>query len=129
MIDSGVIFAIIRDNKVLMQQRDEHCSRFPFMWCIPGGGCEENETYEEALIREVKEEYNIDIKSHQYTFIMDYRDQGDPLRVYVCKIDEDQEPELREGLDMRWMTFDEITKLKLGFDQAGILPVLRPYLL
>lgn len=127
MRNTGVIFALIRDNKILMQQRDENCKKFPLMWCIPGGGCEEGENYERALLREVKEEYGIDLKLDQCTHLMNYNTADN--RVYVCKITDSQEPKLNEGLSMKWMTIDEVEKLHLGFHQEGIIPNLRKILL
>lgn len=123
MQKTGVIFALIRDNKVLMQQRDENCKRFPLMWCLPGGGSEEGESYETTLLREIKEEYDLDLKLEQCTQIMDYNGGAD--KVYLCIVNSDQEPEPREGLAMKWMTIDEIEKLELGFHQDGIIPILK----
>ena len=125
MTEPGVVFALIRDNKILMQQRDGNCKRFPFMWCLPGGGNEKDESYEATLLREVKEEYNIDLQLSQCDHSMDYKDENDPLRVYVCRINPDQKPELGEGMAMKWMTIDEIEKLELGFHQEGIIPFLK----
>lgn len=124
MKETGVIFALIRDNKILMQQRDENCKKFPLMWCLPGGVKEEyDNTYEDTLLREVKEEYDVDLILEQCTHLMDYNNGAD--KVYVCKVNSDQEPKLREGLDMKWMTIGEIEKLELGFHQEGIIPILK----
>lgn len=123
MRETGVIFALIRDKKILMQQRDEHCPKFPLMWCLPGGGSEEGESREETLLREVKEEYDIDLELSQCTHFMDYNDGAD--NVYICKINSNQEPRLGEGKAMKWMTIEEIEQLDLGFHQAGIIPVLK----
>ncbi|HEY0908464.1 MAG TPA: NUDIX domain-containing protein [Candidatus Paceibacterota bacterium] len=125
MEETGVVFALIRDNKVLMQQRDGNCARFPFMWCLPGGGSEKGESYEATLLREVKEEYDIDLKPDQCFYLMDYSDGPYPLKVYLCKIAAGQDPKLQEGLAMSWMTIGEIEKIKLGFHQEGIIPALR----
>ena len=35
-------------------------------YAIPGGGKEENETIEECVIREIKEEFNLDIEVKEY---------------------------------------------------------------
>ncbi len=124
MKETGVIFALTRDNKILMQQRDGNCKKFPFMWCIPGGAKEEvDNTHEDTLLREIKEEYDLDIKSEQCTYFMDYHGGAD--KVYMCKVNLVQEPKLREGLEMKWMTIEEIEKLKLGFNQEGIIEVLK----
>ncbi|MES2224052.1 MAG: NUDIX domain-containing protein [Patescibacteria group bacterium] len=123
MQKTGVIFALVRDKKILMQQRDGNCKRFPFMWCLPGGETEEGEDYETTLLREIKEEYDLNLKLDQCNYLMDYNDGAD--KVYVCKINSTQEPKLNEGLAMQWMTIDEIEKLELGFHQKGIIPVLK----
>ena len=54
------IALINNENKILLSKRPEkkHLSGF---WEFPGGKVEDGETPEKALIREVKEELNIDI--------------------------------------------------------------------
>ena len=54
------IALINNENEILLSKRPEkkHLSGF---WEFPGGKVEEGETPEKALIREVKEELNIDI--------------------------------------------------------------------
>lgn len=124
MHKTGVIFAIVRDKKILMQQRDGNCKRFPFMWCLPGGAKEESDkTYEDTLLREIKEEYGLDMKLEQCNYFMEYNEGAD--KVYLCRINQQQEPILKEGFDMRWMNIEEIEKLKLGFNQEKIIEVLK----
>ncbi|MFA6338855.1 MAG: NUDIX domain-containing protein [Candidatus Paceibacterota bacterium] len=123
MKETGVMFCIVRNNKILMQQRDGNCKRFPYMWCLPGGTREENESYEVTLLREIKEEYDLDIKNEDCEYLMDYHDGA--TKVYICKISEKQEPHLKEGMAMKWMTIAEIEKLHLGFDQNKIIPFLK----
>lgn len=45
-----------------------------YIWSPPGGGVEFKESAEEALIREFKEEVNLDIKVVQFLFVNEYRD-------------------------------------------------------
>ncbi len=52
---------IIKDNKILVTQRSEKMN-LPLKWEFPGGKIEENETAEECILREIKEELNIEIK-------------------------------------------------------------------
>ena len=57
-----VAAAIIRkDNKILICQRGAGGST-AFLWEFPGGKLEPDETLEECLVRECKEELEIDIK-------------------------------------------------------------------
>ncbi len=59
-IVAALIFS--KDGKLLMGQKDPtHGGVYPNAWHIPGGGVDENETFERALEREVKEETGIDI--------------------------------------------------------------------
>lgn len=61
-----VAVAVIRDehNRVLIAQRPLHASHGGF-WEFPGGKLEADETAEQALIREVKEEIGVEVMEHQ----------------------------------------------------------------
>jgi len=60
--NQGEILLYLRDNKATIP--------FPHHWDLFGGHIEENETPEEALKREVKEELNFDLK--EYSFFKAY---------------------------------------------------------
>jgi 8-oxo-dGTP pyrophosphatase MutT (NUDIX family) len=128
MATHGVIFVLVRNNEILMQQRDKNSTTCPFMWCLPGGGSEEGEDFETTLIREVQEEYAIDLSLDQCRYLMDYNN-GRVNKVYICNLTQTQDPELHEGLAMKWMTIEEIEKITLAFNQEGIIPVLKKSLL
>lgn len=51
---------IIKDNKFLVTQRSEEMA-LPLKWEFPGGKVEANESPEDCLKREIKEELNLDI--------------------------------------------------------------------
>ena len=60
---------IIKDNKLLVESCDYGRGRF----CkLPGGGHQWGETMKEALIRECKEELNLDINPTRLLFTRDY---------------------------------------------------------
>jgi len=60
--DKGEFLLALRDDKAWIP--------FPNHWDLIGGHVEEGESPEEALVREVKEELDIDIK--EYTFYKKY---------------------------------------------------------
>ena len=55
---------ILMDNKVILIRRKKYNNGevIKEYYVIPGGHLDENETFEEAVIREVKEELGIDVK-------------------------------------------------------------------
>jgi|GEM_PF-718415 len=61
-LDMEVVGAIIRNTnkEYLLQQRDEHAPSFKHHWTLFGGQVEEGEEPKEALLRELKEEINLD---------------------------------------------------------------------
>lgn len=52
---------ILFDNKILVTQRSEKM-KLPLKWEFPGGKLEEDETEEDCIIREIREEINIEIE-------------------------------------------------------------------
>ena len=82
------IALINNENKILLSKRPEkkHLSGF---WEFPGGKVEEGETPEKALIREVKEELNIDINNKCIAPLsfseFDYNNFQLLLLLYICR--------------------------------------------
>ncbi len=50
---------VVQDGKYLLAERNKE--NYSGYWVIPGGGIEFGETIEEAAIREIKEETNLDV--------------------------------------------------------------------
>lgn len=49
-----------KDNEVLLLKRHPKSNNGPCQWELPGGKVEQNEFFDEGLIRELKEETNLD---------------------------------------------------------------------
>ena len=56
----GAVAIIVRDGRMLVIRRSRHVVA-PLVYCFPGGGIEEGETEESAVVREVLEEVGVDI--------------------------------------------------------------------
>ena len=108
--DKGEFLLYLRDNKPDIP--------FPDYWDLIGGHIEEGETPEEALVREVKEELDIDIKD--YTFYKKYEClTGDAYEnvkyIYYGRINLPiEEITLLEGVRPRYFSKDEIPDVKLA---------------
>ena len=60
---------IMDDNKFLITQRSKNKKEFPLYWELPGGKSQKNESIEECLKREIKEELNIDVEYKNTIYI------------------------------------------------------------
>ena len=103
--------AIIKEDKVLVMQRSNQMT-LPGMWEFPGGKVEANETEQEALIREIKEELNVTIKILDYIneASYDYEFGTVQLKVYTAEIISGQIT-LEEHSDGKWVTADELKNI------------------
>jgi 8-oxo-dGTP diphosphatase len=101
--------AIIRqDGKILIAQRaaDDEC---PLMWEFPGGKIEEGETPGECIVREIKEELNLDIRPVKVFMRTVYHlnDKRIPITFFDAKI-LGGEMLLNVHNDVKWIKAEEI---------------------
>lgn len=102
---------VVRDGKVLSAQRSQVMS-LPGLWEFPGGKIETGETPQEALVREVHEEFLctievgdlVEVTSHEYDFGIV------TLTTYYATLIEG-EPQLTEHSDMRWVPIRELPSM------------------
>jgi len=108
--DKGDFLFYLRDNKPGIP--------FPHHWDLFGGHVEEGETPEEALIREVKEEINFDLKD--FRFFRKYEcNEGDayPNVKYIFSGRMNlpvNEITLLEGEELRYFKREEIPGIKFA---------------
>lgn len=105
---------IFRNGKVLITQRGEH-PRHAFQWEFPGGKIKPDETGSQAILREIKEELDIDIKivEEMTSVDFDYGFRKIRLIPFVC-ISENGEITLNEHVDCRWVNWHELEKMNLS---------------
>lgn len=106
-----VVAAIIqKENKILATKRGY--GEFINMWEFPGGKIEPGETKEEALIREIKEELNIEINVDKFAIDIEYQYPNFYLFMscFMCSIKEGS-IELLEHNDGKWITKEELNTL------------------
>lgn len=107
-----------KDGKYLISQRNEKKTH-PLMWEVTGGSILKGETSLEGVLREVKEELNIDLKKEEAKLIGSkkryYKGCPDILDVYLFLVDDSnfnikiQEEEVK---DYKWASCEEIKQLK-----------------
>jgi 8-oxo-dGTP diphosphatase len=108
--DKGEFLLYLRDNKPDIP--------FPNHWDLIGGHIEEGETPEQALVREVKEELDIDLKD--YSFYKKYEcltgDAYENIKyIYSGKINLPiKEVTLLEGVRPQYFSREEIPNVKFA---------------
>ena len=123
MID--VVAAVIKkDNKYLIAQRnrDKH---FAFYWEFPGGKVNNNESFENALKREILEELSINIKINNKISSERFRDEKINVEVhyFLCE-KHDQDIILSEHEDMKWVFKKNLLNYKLAPGDSKIIKYL-----
>ena len=108
---AGVIY---KDNKFLIAQRNLKKSQGG-LWEFPGGKVEKNESYEQALIREIKEEFNADIEVDKYIGenLYHYPEKDIKLFFYKARL-VSSKIELLEHENYEWISKNEKDKYKFA---------------
>lgn len=83
-----VVAALIeKDGKYLIARRSTGSSDVLGKWEFPGGKVEQKETEENAIEREIKEEFEMNIKAIKFLVnnVCEYPTKTIDLRLYECK--------------------------------------------
>ena len=116
---------IERDGQVLVTQRAAKAHQGG-LWEFPGGKLESGESAEQALIRELAEELNIQV-TQQAPLIEISHDYGDKqVRLFVSVVRAfEGEPQGMEGQPMQWIAAADLNRLSFP---AANLPIIQAYL-
>ena len=88
------------------------------MWDIPGGHVEDGETPEQCIVREMKEEMDLNLEEFQLFSVMEFADRIEYTFWKKANLDI-QRINLHEGQQLKWFTEFEAknTKLAYGFNE------------
>lgn len=94
---------IIHKDKILSTQRGY--GEYKGKWEFPGGKVEPGETYQSALVREVKEELAIEVHVGELFEVVeyDYPQFHLSMNCYICNI-KSGSLRLKEHMDAKWLT-------------------------
>ncbi len=101
---------IYKDGRIYATRRGK--GTFKGLWEFPGGKREYGETGEEAVIREIKEELDVEIKVESYLATIEYQypDFHLVMDCYIASVSEGHLT-LKEHDDAVWLSIDEIDVL------------------
>jgi 8-oxo-dGTP diphosphatase len=114
----SIIF-INDDHQVLLFLRDNIPTiPFPNMWDVPGGHVEPDETPESCIVREMKEEMELELKDFSLFSIMEFPDRIEYTFWKKSNLDIGSII-LHEGQRLKWFDRNEIekTELAMGFNE------------
>ena len=123
---ADVVAALIwREGKFLIAKRPAGKKR-GLLWEFVGGKVEEGEDRRDALVRECREELDIEVEPGELFMhvVHEYPDVTVPLYLYRCTI-RDGEPKMLEHADLRWITPEEIGGYEFCPADCDILAKIR----
>jgi len=122
------VVAVIKnhDGKYLVLKRHPQEIAYPNMYTFPGGKVEGNDTVEETLTKEVKEEAGLTLRPGKIllkdkSFI---RPDGQTTKVwsYLCEVeDEEVKLDTNDFTDYKWVNLEDLAKI----EHVGIEEELR----
>ena len=120
-----VTAAILEEGNKIMIARRAHGKHLAGYWEFPGGKVEPKETPESCMLRELKEEFEIEASISNYIgeSIFEYPDKTIKLKAFTCKITSG-EMKLHDHDQVEWIDLEEIDKYKLA---PADLPLIALY--
>ena len=118
----GCSIIFLNDQREILLFLRDDIQSIPYqnMWDIPGGHVEKDETPEQCIVREMKEEMGLDLQDFREFNIVEFSDRVEYVfwkkeNLDISKI------ELTEGQYLKWFTEDDIrnTNLAFGFNQVA----------
>ena len=94
-------------------------------WEFPGGKCDEGETLEACLVREIREELDVAIRvgAELLAVTHEYPERVVELRFFECELEGTPRPML--GQEMRWVDREGLASLPFPPADAELLALLR----
>jgi 8-oxo-dGTP diphosphatase len=120
---------IFRDGKLLITQRHAK-AHLGGLWEFPGGKREAGETFEECLVREIREELGVEISVGELFEEISHAYPGKSVRLkfFICKIISG-EPRPLDCAAVKWVTKTELADFEFPAADAQLLQKLKGPLL
>ena len=118
---------IVEDGKVFSTQRGY--GEFQGGWEFPGGKIEANETPEDALVREIKEELDTEIEVLELldTVEYDYPNFHLSMDCFICSI-KSGDLVLKEHEAAKWLSKDELVSVDWLPADLGLISKIAEYI-
>ena len=118
---------IVKDGKILISYENKNCQLM-----LPGGGLENNESFEDCLVREIEEEtgYIVIVKNKIVTINEYYEDYLWINHYFVCEIIGDGKIKLskieqEQKMESKWFNLDECFNIFKEYNKYSEIDVMR----
>lgn len=122
-----VVAALIKkDNKYLIARRSTGDSNVINKWEFPGGKVELNEDEKRAIEREIKEEFELDVKAIRFVAnnVCEYPNKTIDLRLYECNYIKG-EFKLHDHSDYIFVSKEDILKYDLCLADVPLAKIVK----
>jgi 8-oxo-dGTP diphosphatase len=128
----GVHGVIVNRGRILVLQRAPVMRYQPGAWDLPGGHLALGESFEDCLLREVKEETALDVAIERLLGLHSMIGEPYLQALYACRLTVFQKLQLRpdEHVESRWVTLAELETMETipylgGIMRAGMLTYVK----
>jgi 8-oxo-dGTP diphosphatase len=120
-----VTAAILEQGSKIMIAKRANGKHLAGFWEFPGGEIEQNETPKSCLLRELKEEFEIEVSIGRYIgeSVFEYPEKTVKLKAFTCKIISGV-MKLNDHDKIEWISLEEISNYKLA---PADLPLIKLY--
>ncbi len=123
-----VAVAVITDERqrILITRRPLHASHGG-MWEFPGGKLEKEEMAASALVREIKEEIGIDVKTYEYLGEIRHTYGHQPISLLIYHV-QDYQGEVaccEEQMDLRWVDIENLKEYQFPSANLEIIELIK----
>lgn len=110
----SILFMNDLKDILLFLRDDKESIPYPNMWDVPGGHVERGESPDQCIVREMKEEIDIELEEFNLFSVMEFDDRME--YTYWKKENLDiNKMDLTEGQCLKWFSRDDVRKTKLAY--------------
>jgi 8-oxo-dGTP diphosphatase len=119
-----VTAAVVERDETFLVTRRQKGTHLEGYWEFPGGKCDAGESLAACLVRELREELDVDARvgDEVFTTTHAYPERSVELHFFRCELYGEPRPQI--GQEMRWVRRDELTTLEFPPADAELIEIL-----